>query len=54
MAQTQNAKTAENGKTVLNAEQARQGKELGVMRYVLHISLALAVIAGVVIYAIFF
>jgi hypothetical protein len=44
----------ENGKVVLNAQQARQGKELGVMRYVLHISLVLAVIAGVVIYAIFF
>jgi L-lactate permease len=44
----------ENGKLVLDAEQARQGKELDVMRYVLHISLALAVIAGVVVYAIFF
>jgi len=44
----------EQGKTVLSAEQARQGKELGVMRYVLHISLALSVIAGIVIYAIFF
>lgn len=44
----------ENGRIVMNAQDARQGKELGVMRYVLHISLALAVIAGVVIYAIFF
>jgi len=44
----------ENGKTVLNAEEARQGKELGVMRYVLHISLVLAVIAGIVLYAMFF
>jgi hypothetical protein len=44
----------EHGRTVLSAEEARQGKELGVVRYVLHISLALAVIAGVVIYAIFF
>jgi hypothetical protein len=44
----------ERGRTVLSAEEARQGKELGVVRYVLHISLALAVIAGVVIYAIFF
>ena len=42
----------ESGITVLSAEQARQGKELGVMRYVLHISLALAIIAGVVVYAI--
>ena len=46
--------TTEHGKTVLSADEARQGKELGVMRYVLHISLALAVIAGIVIYAIFF
>ena len=44
----------ENGRVVLNAQDARQGKELGVMRYVLHISLALAVIAGIVVYAIFF
>ena len=44
----------ERGKTILNAEEARQGKELGVMRYVLHISLALAVIAGIVLYLIFF
>ena len=46
--------TTENGRTVLTAQEARQGKELGVMRYVLHISLALAVIAGVIVYAIFF
>jgi hypothetical protein len=44
----------ENGKVILNAQEARQGKELGVMRYVLQISLALAVIAGVVVYAAFF
>jgi hypothetical protein len=50
MAQTQ----TENGKVVLGAQDARQGKELGVMRYVLQISLALAVIAGMVVYAIFF
>ena len=49
MAQSQ----TEKSRIVLNAQDARQGKELGVMRYVLHISLALAVIAGVVIYAIF-
>jgi hypothetical protein len=46
--------TTENGKTVLTAQEARGGKELGVMRYVLNISLALAVIAGIVIYTIFF
>ena len=45
--------SAERGKTVLNAQDARQGKELGVMRYVLVISLALACIAGLVLYAIF-
>jgi len=45
--------TTRDGRTILSAEEARQGKELGVMRYVLHISLALAVIAGVVLYAIF-
>jgi hypothetical protein len=44
----------ENGKVTIDAQDARGGKELGVMRYVLHISLALAVIAGIVIYAIFF
>ena len=44
----------ENGRVVLGAQDARQGKELGVMRYVLQISLALAVVAGVVIYAVFF
>ena len=43
----------EHGKIVLNAQEARQGKELGVMRYVLHVSLTLAVIAGVVLYAVF-
>ncbi len=41
-------------RTVLSAEQARQGKELGVMRYVLQISLALAVIAGFTLYMIYF
>lgn len=46
--------TVEHGKVTLNAQEARQGKEPGVMRYVLHISLALSVIAGVVVYAIFF
>jgi hypothetical protein len=38
----------------LSAQDARQGKELGVMRYVLHISLALSVIAGIVIWTAFF
>ena len=42
--------TQEDGHTVVNTQEARQGKELGVMRYVLIISLSLAVIAGVVVY----
>ena len=46
--------TTRDGRTVLSAEEARQGKELGVMRYVLHISLALSVIAGVILYTVFF
>jgi hypothetical protein len=37
---------------VLSGQDARGGKELGVMRYVLHISLALAVVAGIVVYLI--
>jgi hypothetical protein len=37
-------------KPTLSAQDARQGKELGVMRYVLYISLSLAVLAGVVVY----
>lgn len=44
----------EEGHVVLTAQEARGGKELGVMRYVLHISLALSVIAGIVLYTIFF
>lgn len=44
----------DHGKVTLTGQEARQGKELGVMRYVLHISLALSVIAGIVIYTIFF
>lgn len=40
----------EDGHVVLDAQEARQGKKLGVMRYVLLISLSLAVIAGVIIF----
>jgi len=36
------------------AQDARQGKELGVMRYVLFASLGLAALAGVVLYFSFF
>ena len=38
----------------LSAQDARQGKELGVMRYVLYISLTLSVIAGVILYLSYF
>ncbi len=34
----------------LNAQDARSGKELGVMRYVLQISIALAVLAGIAVF----
>ncbi len=34
----------------LNTQEARQGKELGSVRWVLRISLGLAVLAGVIIY----
>ena len=44
----------EEPQTHLSGTEARAGQKLGVMRYVLHISLALAVIAGIVIYAVFF
>jgi hypothetical protein len=39
--------------TTLSAQQARQGKELGVMRWVLHISLGLCVLAGIVLWTIY-
>ncbi len=42
--------TTDDPKTVLRAQDARQGKELGVMRHVLKISLALAVLAGIVVF----
>jgi hypothetical protein len=34
----------------LSTQEARQGKELGSVRWVLRISLGLAVVAGIVIY----
>jgi hypothetical protein len=39
-----------NQRTELSAQDARGGKELGVMRYVLHVSIALAVIGGIAVY----
>ena len=44
------AYTTETGKTAVSGQEARQGKQLGVMRYVLTISLSLAVIAGIIVY----
>ena len=38
----------------LTTDQARQGVELHAMRWVLHISLALAVLAGIIIWFSFF
>ena len=38
----------------ISGQDARQGKKLGVMRYVLEISIVLAIIAGVVIWTVFF
>jgi hypothetical protein len=45
-----------NGETgrVIPTELARQGESTGHVRYVLQASLALAVIAGIVLYAIYF
>ncbi|HEU4550296.1 MAG TPA: hypothetical protein VFS01_11405 [Rhizomicrobium sp.] len=34
----------------LSAQEAREGKELGVMRWVLHISLGLCVLAGIILW----
>ena len=41
---------AHDSHPTLTAQDARQGKTLGVMRYVLGISLGLCVIAGVLIF----
>lgn len=37
----------------LSPQDARQGKELGVMRWVLHISLGLCVLVGIALWAIY-
>ncbi|HXL70576.1 MAG TPA: hypothetical protein VN935_04965 [Rhizomicrobium sp.] len=46
--------TTKDGHTELSAGEARQGAETGTVRWVLHISLGLAVLAGIVIYFSFF
>jgi hypothetical protein len=38
----------------LDARQARQGVETGTVRWVLHISLGLAIVAGIILYFTFF
>ena len=45
---------AHDSHPILSAQDARQGKTLGVMRYVLGISLGLAVIAGILVYLVRF
>jgi len=46
--------TIRDGHTELNAQEARGGAETGTVRWVLHISLGLAVVAGIIVYFIFF
>lgn len=46
--------TATDGRKDLSAQDARQGAETGTVRWVLYISLALAVLAGLVVYFSFF
>ena len=41
-------------RTELGTDEARQGAETGTVRWVLHISLGLAIIAGIIIYFSFF
>jgi hypothetical protein len=46
--------TTRDGHTELNTEEARQGAETGTVRWVLRISLGLAILAGIIIYFSFF
>ena len=46
--------TTRDGHKELDTEEARQGVETGTVRWVLRISLGLAVLAGVIIYFSFF
>lgn len=46
--------TTKDGHTELNTEEARQGAETGTVRWVLYISLGLAVLAGIILYFSFF
>jgi hypothetical protein len=46
--------TMRDGHEELTTNEARQGAETGTVRWVLHISLGLAVLAGIIIYFSFF
>jgi hypothetical protein len=46
--------TTTDGHKELDAQDARQGAETGTVRWVLHISLGLAIVAGIIIYFTFF
>lgn len=46
--------TTRDGRKDLDTEDARQGAETGTVRWVLHISLGLAIVAGIIIYFTFF
>ena len=43
-----------DGHEELSTQDARQGVETGTVRWVLHISLGLAIVAGIIIYFSFF
>jgi hypothetical protein len=46
--------TIKDGHEELSTQEARQGVETGTVRWVLHISLGLAIVAGIIIYFAFF
>lgn len=46
--------TIRDGHKELDAQDARQGAETGTVRWVLHISLGLAIVAGIIVYFAFF
>jgi hypothetical protein len=46
--------TTTDGRKELDAQDARQGAETGTVRWVLHISLGLAIVAGIIVYFAFF
>ena len=46
--------TTRDGHKELNTQEARQGAETGTVRWVPHISLGLAILAGIIIYFTFF